>query len=162
MRKIMADIVGSVTVAYLLSGAGPAFGRLQNPPLGWTFTFAQAQPIAGNRAVTAEGGLVNAPVRTPRGSTVGHFLRVEIQDDETPMGIVTLNEVYRTVAIPLNRLRFNPAGREVLTDMSWQEVNIITPGRRPKGNRWYPYGKTWGKRDDIALRAQGNQASQIE
>jgi hypothetical protein len=145
MRKFMAGIAGSVTVACLLSGAGPALGGLQNPPLGWTFTFAQARSIGGNTAVTSESGLANAPVRTPRGYTVGHFVRIEIQDGDTPMGIVTLNEAYRTVAIPLDRLRFNPAGREVLTDMSWLDANTAVPsGRRAKGSRWYAYGRPAG------------------
>ena len=145
MRKFMAGIAASVTVACLLSGAGPALGGLQSPPLGWTFTFAKAQSIGGNTAVTAESGLASAPVRTPRGSRVGHFVRIEIQDGETPMGIVALDEAYRTVAIPLDRFRFNPAGREVLTDMSWLEANHAVPsGRRAKGSRWYSYGRPVG------------------
>jgi hypothetical protein len=145
MYKFMAGIAGIVTVACLLAGAGPALGGLQNPPVGWTFTFAQAQSIGGNAAVTAESGLANAPVRTPRGSAVGHFVRIEIQDGETPMGIVTLNEAYRTVAIPLDRLRFNPARREILTDMSWLQANTAVPaGRRAKGSRWHPYGRPMG------------------
>src|SRR5690348_12614860 len=54
MHKFVVGIAGSVTVACLLSGAGPALGGLHNPPAGWTFSFAQAQSIGGNTAVTAK------------------------------------------------------------------------------------------------------------
>jgi hypothetical protein len=143
MRKFTAGIAGIMTVACLLLDAGPALA-ITDPPRGWTFNFAQARPIGENRTVSAERGLVNVPVRTPSGSKVGNFQRIEIQDGETPMGIVTMNETYRTVAIPLDRLRFNPRGREVLTDMSWLEVNMIPSGIRPKGSRWHPYGRPVG------------------
>jgi hypothetical protein len=47
-----------MTAVCLRSGAGPAL--VFGPALGWTFTFAQAQPIGGDRAVTAQRGLANA------------------------------------------------------------------------------------------------------
>jgi hypothetical protein len=127
LRDLIAGVAGSVAVAWLLSGAS-AFGQLQGPPPGWTFTFAQGQPIGGNTPVTEDNGLFKAPVRTPLGSSAGYFVRIEMRNGERPVGIVTLNDRYRTVAIPLERLRFNPAGREVLTDMNWMQVVTMPSG----------------------------------
>lgn len=140
MRKLAASVAGSVTVACLLLGIGPAFAGLQGPPYGWAFNFDQAKLIGENAPVTAASGLANAPVRTALGSTIAHFIRIEIQD-EMPMGIITLDDVHRTVAVPLDRLRFNPERREILTDMSWHEVAILPSGRRSKESPWYPYGR---------------------
>jgi hypothetical protein len=93
--------------------------------------------------VSAERMLVNVPVRTPSGSKVVNFQRIEIKR-RNAHGVGTA-ETYRTVAIPLDRLRFNPAGREVLTNMSWLEANTAVPSvRRAKGSRWYPYGRPVG------------------
>jgi hypothetical protein len=126
MQKFMAVIMGSIAVGWFLSGPPPAFGQLHNPPLGWTFKFGGAQPIDGNTPAATSNGLINAPVRTPLGSTAGYFLRIEARENEGAMGIVTLSQQARTVAIPLERLRFNPAGREVLTDMSWMQVSTMS------------------------------------
>jgi hypothetical protein len=137
----MAGFAGSVTVVCLLSVAGPAFAGLQNPPYGWTFTFDQAKLIGANIPVTAESGLANAPVRDARGSIIAHFVRIEIQDDVMPMGIITIEDVNRTVAVPLDRFRFDPTRQEVLIDMSWHEVNMLPSGRRAKGSPWYAFGR---------------------
>ena len=128
-------------MAWLLSGAGPAFAGFHNPPYGWSFTFDTAKAIGENTPVTGKNGLANAPVRIASGTTIAHFVRVEIQDDEMAMGIITLDELHRTIAVPLERFRFNPAREEVLTDLSWQEAVMIPSGRRPKDSPWYPYGR---------------------
>ena len=141
MRTLESGIAGIVAVAWLLSGAGPAFAGFQNPPYGWAFTFDQAKVIGENTPVTARSGLSNAPVRTSGGTTIAHFVRIEIQDGDMPMGIITLDEAHKTIAVPLERFRFNPAREEVLTDLSWHEAILIPSGRRPKGSSWYPYGR---------------------
>ena len=141
MRKLLVGAIGSMSVAWLVLGSGPAFAGLQGPPWGWAFTFDTARVIGENTPVTAESGLANAPVRTPGGTTIAHFVRIEIQDGEMPMGIITLDEVHKTVAVPLERFRFNPAREEVLTDLSWHEAILIPSGRRPKDSPWYPYGR---------------------
>jgi hypothetical protein len=141
MRKFVAGIVGSVTVACLLPVTSPAFAGFQGPPYGWAFTFDQAKIIGENTPVTAENGLSNAPVRTSLGSTIAHFVRIEMQDGVMPMGIITLDEIHRTIAVPLDRFRFNPERREILTDMSWHEAILMPSGRRLKGTPWYPYGR---------------------
>jgi hypothetical protein len=127
MSKFIGGVAGSVAIAWLLSVA-PALGGLDGPPPGWTYTFAQAQPIGTGTAVIADNGLRRAPVRTPLGSTAGHFVRIEMRDGQRAVGVVTLRDSNKTVAIPLERLRFNPTGREVLTDMSWMEMNTMPSG----------------------------------
>src|SRR5262249_15495405 len=96
MRKFVFGVAGSVAVASIFS-ASFAFGQLQGPPPGWTFTFGQSQPIDGSTPVTNDNGLLRAPVRSPIGSTLGRFLRVEMQDSGGLVGIVTLNVPSRTV-----------------------------------------------------------------
>jgi hypothetical protein len=127
MLKFVFNVVGSVAVASLFSTT-VAFAQLHGPPPGWTFTFAQSQPIGANTPVTDDNGLRRATVRSPLGSRLGRFLRIEIRDSGRPMGIVTLFVQNRTVAIPLERLRFNPAKREVVTEMGWTEVNLAPSG----------------------------------
>ena len=141
MRESAARLVASISAACLLFGAGSAFAGLQGPPYGWAFTFDRAKIIGENTPVTAANGLANAPVRTSRGSMIAHFVRIEIQDDAMPMGIISLDDVHRTIAVPLDRFRFNPERQEILTDVSWQEAMLIPSGRRPKGTPWYPYGR---------------------
>jgi hypothetical protein len=141
MLKFTAGISGAAVVGLMLSST-PASAQLLNPPPLWTFNFGQAQPIDGNAAVP--DGMLNTPVRTPLGSTVGYLVRIEKQDGDIPVGIVTLNVTNRTVAIPIERLRYNPARREVLTDMSWQEVNVIPSGIREKGSPYYRFGRPVG------------------
>jgi hypothetical protein len=70
---------------------------------------------------------------------VGYFRRIEVHDGR-PMGIVTLKDAERTVAIPLERLRFYPAGRMVVTDLNWFQVNTIPSGIRYKDSPGYPFG----------------------
>jgi hypothetical protein len=127
MRKFVFSVAGSVAVVSLFS-ATLAFGQLRGPPPGWSFAFAQSQPIGGATPVTDDNGLLRAPVRSPLGSTLGYFVRVEMRDSVGPVGIITLTVPNRTVAIPLERLRFNPARREVLTEMSWMEVATMPSG----------------------------------
>jgi hypothetical protein len=125
MRESAARIVASISAACLLFGAGTAFAGLQGPPYGWAFTFDQAKIIAPDTPVTSENGLSNAPVRDALGSTLAHFLRIEIQDGVMPMAIITQTDPGRTIAVPLNRFRFNPARGEVLTDMGWWDAMLI-------------------------------------
>jgi hypothetical protein len=127
MRKFVFSVAGSVGVVALLSTTA-AFGQLLGPPPGWTFTFAQSQPIGASTPVTDDNGLRRATVRSPLGSRLGRFLRIETRDSGRPMGIVTLFVQNQTVAIPLERLRFNPAKREVVTEMGWMEVNLAPSG----------------------------------
>ena len=141
MRKLRLGFVASAMVAYLLSGAGPAVAGLQGPPFGWEFTFDQAQVIRPGMPVTSANGLSNAPVRTPLGSTIAHFRRIEIQDGVMPMAIITQTDPGRTIAVPLDRFRFDPARREVLTDLFWWDAMLIPSGRRPRGTPWYPFGR---------------------
>jgi hypothetical protein len=126
MRKFVFGVAVSVAVASLFS-ASLAFGQLHSPPSGWAFTFAQSQPIGAATPVTDENGLLRATVRSPLGSRLGRFLRIEMRDNGA-VGIVTLFVPVRTVAIPLEHLRFNPAKREVLTEMNWFEVNTMPSG----------------------------------
>src|SRR5262249_24551210 len=126
MSKFIGGVAGSVAIAWLLSVA-PALAGLHGPPPRWTYTFSQAQPIGTGTAVTADNGLRRAPVRTPFGSTAGYFVRIEMRDGQRSVGVVTLRDSNKTVAIPLERLRFNPTRREVLTDLSWMEMNTTMP-----------------------------------
>jgi len=139
MRKVMAG----VAVACLLSGIVPALGQVQfqNPPPPGTITFDKTSPFSASQPLNSDLRLFKAPVKSPTGSTVARFLRVEMHDGETPVGIVNVTDANRTIAVPLERLRFNPAGGEVFTDMSWHEINSISPGIREKSSRWYPFGR---------------------
>jgi len=96
-------------------------------------------PLATATPVTSESGLFKATVRIQTGSAVGSFRRIEVHDGR-PMGIVTLKDAERTVAIPLERLRFNPASREVVTDLNWSQLNTIPSGIRYKDSPGYPFG----------------------
>jgi hypothetical protein len=127
MRKFVFGVAGSVAIASLFPTT-VAFGQLLGPPPGWTFTFAQSQPIGASTPVTDDNGLRLATVRSPLGSRLGRFLRIEMRDSGRPVGIVTLFVANRTVAIPLERLRFNPAKREVVTEMGWMEANLNPSG----------------------------------
>jgi hypothetical protein len=126
MRKFVFGVAGSVAVGSLFFTT-VAFGQLHSPPPGWTFTFAQSQPIGASTPVTDDNGLLRATVRSPLGSRLGRFLRIEMRDDG-PVGIVTLFVPSRTVAIPLEYLRFNPAKREVVTERNWLEVSTMPSG----------------------------------
>jgi hypothetical protein len=140
MRKFMAGITGGVVVGFMLSSAA-AMAQLHTPPPLWTFNFNQAQPIDGNAPVPFERSM---PVRTPLGSIVGYLRRIETHDGDVPVGIVTLTDANRTIAIPIERLRYNPARREVLTDMSWREVNVISSGIRDRDSPYYRFGRPVG------------------
>ena len=153
MRTFMiVGAAGSLAAAWALLGAAPASAQYQNQPPyppstqfqyplpPRTITFDQAMPLAAATPVNLESGLFKAPVRVlPTGSTVGYFRRIEVHDGR-PMGIVTLKDAERTVAIPLERLRFNPAGRDVLTDLNWFQINTIPSGIRYKDSPGYPFG----------------------
>jgi hypothetical protein len=117
----------------------PAAAQFYGPPPPGTIRFNDAQVI--NREAGADGGLFNAPVRDPNGTVLGYFRRIEVHDGNQPVGVVTLKDYNRTVAVPLERLRFYQPGREVLTDMSWLEMNYIPSGRRPTESPYYPFGR---------------------
>ncbi len=152
MPKFMiAGAAGSLALGWALFAASAASAQYQNPspyppptqfqypPPPGTITFDQAMPLAGTTPVTSESGLFKAPVRIPTGSTVGYLRRIEVHEGR-PMGIVSLKDAGRTVAIPLERLRFNPAGHEVVTDLNWFQVNTIPSGIRYKDSPGYPFG----------------------
>jgi hypothetical protein len=125
MRKLLTGVAASVAVAWLFSA--PAFGQYVygQPPIA----FDQAQPIdPGAPPVNPDNPLDKPPVITPIGTIVGNFLRTEIHDGVRPVGIVTLKDPQRTIAMPLERLRFDPATGAILTDMSWTEVHLIPSG----------------------------------
>jgi hypothetical protein len=136
MRKLLTTVTGSVAVALLFSAPASAQYVYGPPPIA----FNQAQPIVPGMPLVPPDDLFNKPpVRTPLGSIVGNFLRTEIHDGERPVGIVTLKE-NKTVAVPLEHLRFYPATGEVLTDLTWQEIATIPSGIRLRDSRCYPFG----------------------
>lgn|SRR5215471_3378400 len=142
MQNVMR-IAASVAVASVILTAVPAAAQFYGPPPPGTISFTDAQVI--NREAGADGSLFNAPVRDLNGVTIGYFRRIEVHDGSQPVGIVTLKDYMRTVAVPLERLRFyQPAyqpGRAVLTDMSWLEMNYLPSGRRPTESPYYPFGR---------------------
>jgi hypothetical protein len=149
MHKPIAQFAGSVAVMCLLSA--PAFAQYvySVPPI----PFAQAQPITGSTPVDIGDPFYKPVVRTPTGAVVGVFLRAELHDGQRPVGIVTLKDYNKTVAVPLERLRFNPAGREVLTDLSWEQVATMPSGVRLRDSRCYPYGCPSGEGTTTATAA---------
>ncbi len=123
MRKLLATVAGSVAVVWLFSAPASAQYAYGPPPIA----FDQAQPLDPTPASPADP-LYKPPVRTPIGAIAGNFLRIEIHDGNRPMGIVTLKDANRTVAVPLQHLRIDPPTGEILTDLSWNELNSIPSG----------------------------------
>jgi hypothetical protein len=136
MRKLVPEVAGSVAIVCLFSAS--AWGQYVYPAP--TIRFQQAQPIAGSTPVPMGDPLYKPAVRTPIGTVVGNFLRAELHDGERPVGIVTLKDFNKTVAIPLEHLRFDPVSRQVLTDLTWNEVATMPSGIRLRDSRCYPYG----------------------
>jgi hypothetical protein len=140
MRNFVAGIAGTVITCGFLTAAVPALGQyIYNPPPPVPFT--QGQPLTGSTPVPTDGPLYKAPVVSPTGTVLGNFLRIEVHDGERSMGIVTLRDPYRTVAVPLERLRLDPAGGAVLTDLSWDQIHTIPSGIRDRGSPYYPFGR---------------------
>jgi len=122
MRKLLAGVAGSVAVVWLFSA--PASAQYYGPP---PIAFAQAQPLDPTPVSPADP-FYKPPVRTSIGAIVGNFLRIELHDGRRPMGIVTLKDANRTIAVPLEHLRLDPPTGEILTDLSWGELNSIPSG----------------------------------
>src|SRR5262245_52737047 len=138
MRNLMTTVAGSVAVVLLLAAPasaqyvyGPVYGA---PPVA----FSQALPITGQVPEQIAALIFRPPVRSPLGTVIGRFARVELHDGELPVGIVTVRDHNRTVSVPLDRLRFDPVGGQVLTDMSWNEMALMPSGRRLPESRCHP------------------------
>jgi hypothetical protein len=137
MRKLLTTVAGSVAVALLFSAPASA-QYVYAPP---SITFAQAQPIVPGMPLVPPDDPFNKPaVITPFGTVVANFLRTEVHDGAQPVGVVTLKDFNKTVSVPLEHLRFDPARAVVLTDLTWQEIATIPSGVRLRDSRCYPFG----------------------
>src|SRR5215831_10630534 len=121
MRKLFL-IAGSVAIACLAYSPASAQYVYGPPPIA----FDRAQPLDPT-PVRPDDPLYKPPVVTPIGSIVGNFLRIEVHDGVRPVGIVTLKE-NKTIAVPLEHLRLDPATGAILTDLSWNQLASIPNG----------------------------------
>jgi hypothetical protein len=123
MRKLLVRIAGSLAVACLAYAPASAQYVYAPPPIA----FERAQPLDPAPASPADP-FYKPPVRTPVGAIAGNFLRIEVHDGRRPMGIMTLKNVNKTIAVPLEHLRIDTATGEILTDLTWNELVSIPSG----------------------------------
>ncbi|HYM18364.1 MAG TPA: hypothetical protein VEU06_07370 [Micropepsaceae bacterium] len=122
MRTLILGVAASVAVVCVLSAPVSSQYVYGPPPIA----FDRAQPLDPT-LVRPDGPLNKPPVVTPTGAIVANFLRIEVRDGARQVGIVTLKE-NKTIAVPLEHLRLDPATRAIVTDLSWRQLVSIPSG----------------------------------
>lgn len=76
--------------------------------------------------------LFNAPVLDSAGLTVGHFRRIEFQQDGDVVAVVTLRGSRRTISLLTEHVRADPDRRTLIADLTARQIDRIPSG--------FPYG----------------------
>jgi hypothetical protein len=76
--------------------------------------------------------LFNMPVIDAAGYPVGHFRRVETKVPGDVVAVITLNGSRRTIAVLTEHVRYEPAGRLIIADLTTFELDR-TPSEFPSG-----------------------------
>ncbi len=117
----------------VVAGATPSTEVIvENPPDDFVRRLAFANPPVTlwriDRVTDPNHDLFNAPVLDAAGLTVGRFRRVEIKEPGYPAAVITLNNVNRTISMPVEHFRFDPNTGVVIADMPANLIYSIPSG----------------------------------
>ena len=143
-----------IAAAPVLAGcAGPnadytAMSSAMNVPCEPNGEFAQrlAMPNVPNTLMCLESvadvnnELFNTPVVDSAGYRVAHFRRIETKAPGDVVAVLTLNSSGRAISMYTDHVRYEPATRVIIADLTGLEMNLV-PSEFPYGwlPSWSPY-----------------------